>query len=203
MRKSILYALTALLAALTGLAAWYLTPVNGRPEQATARALIGGPFALTDQDGRPKSSGDFRGRYTLIYFGYTTCPDICPTELTKMGAALAGFEKLDAARGKQVVPLFITVDPERDTAAALKQYVPNFHPRMVGLTGSPEQVAAVMTAYRTYAKKTLAPSDAPQDYLMDHTSLIYLMGPDGNYVAHFTNANTVAQITDGLKKYIL
>jgi protein SCO1 len=202
MRKPILYALAALLAGGIGLAAWQLTPVPHATGVSTAQALVGGPFALTDQNGQPVNSADFQGRYLLIYFGYTTCPDICPTELTKMSAALTAFEALDAGRGKQIVPLFITVDPERDTVAALKQYVPSFHPRLVGLTGTPAQINVAMTAYRTYAKKQLAAGEPPENYLMDHTSLMYLMGPDGHYLAHFTNANTVAQMTDGLKAFV-
>jgi protein SCO1 len=202
MRKPILYALAALLAALAGVLAWQMTPAGGGSPTATGTPRIGGPFALTDQNGQPRSSGDFRGRWLLVYFGYTSCPDVCPTELAKMGAALAAFEKTDAARGAAVLPLFITVDPGRDTPAALKQYVPGFHPRLIGLTGSQAQTDAVIAAYRVYAKAVRTPGDDPKNYPVDHTSLIYLMGPDGNYVAHFTNANTVAEIADGLRQHL-
>ncbi len=198
MPRTTLYALVALLAVLAGVAAWQLTPGQQATTSASGTALIGGPFALTDQNGVARAAGEFRGRYMLIYFGFTTCPDVCPTELTKMGAALTLLEKSDSTKAQQVQPLFITVDPERDTVAAMKQYVPNFHPRLLGLTGSPAQINAVIQAYRVYARKNI-PADDPKNYMMDHTSYIYLMGPDGAYVTHFTNANTVADIARGLK----
>lgn len=202
MPRAGLYAFAALLAVITGLLAWRLTPGPGPVATGgTSAALIGGPFALTDQAGMPRASGDFRGRYLLIYFGYTTCPDVCPTELTKMAAALTALEKSDAARASLVQPLFITVDPERDTVAAMKDYVPNFHPRLIGLTGSPAQIKSVTQAYRVYVQKSI-PRDDPQNYLMDHSSFIYLMGPDGRYVSHFTNASSVAEITSGLKDMV-
>jgi protein SCO1 len=201
MPKLSLYALTALLAIVVGIVAWRLTPVATSPVVATGNALIGGPFALTDQNGARKAAMDFRGRYMLIYFGFTTCPDVCPTELTRMGAALTALERTDAARAALVQPILITIDPERDTVAAMKQYVPNFHPRLIGLTGTPEQIKAVTGAYRVYAQKRI-PEDDPENYTMDHTSYIYLMGPDGSYLTHFTTATTVPQITQGLKDAI-
>jgi protein SCO1 len=201
MPRPILYALTALLAVVLGVIAWRLTPTPAPAVVSSGTALVGGPFALTDQDGQPKASGDFRGRYMLIYFGFTTCPDICPTELSKIGGALTALEKSDAAKAKQVQPVFITVDPERDTPAAMKQYVANFHPRLIGLTGSPEQIKAVMQAYRVYARKNI-PKEDPANYMMDHTSMIYLMGPDGLFIEHYSMANTVAQIAQSLQKAV-
>ena len=140
---------------------------------------IGGPFSLVDHLGRAVTDRDFRGRFMLIFFGYTFCPDICPTELQTVADAI---DRMGPAGGK-VQPIFISVDPERDTVAVLKDYVPNFHPRLAGLTGTKEQVAAVARAYRVFYRKERAPGsrvgDADADYLMSHSSFIYLVGPDG------------------------
>ena len=119
------------------------------PAIASGEALIGGPFELTDQDGNTVTDQTYKGKLMLIYFGFTYCPDACPTALGVMSAAL---DKLDVA-AERVVPMLITVDPERDTPAVLKDYVSNFHPRMVGLTGTPEQVAQVAKAYRVFYQK--------------------------------------------------
>ncbi len=134
---------------------------------------VGGPFSLVDPSGKTVSDADFRGRWMLVYFGYTFCPDVCPTELQ---AVAAGMELL----GKQadlVAPIFITVDPVRDTPAAMGQYVKQFDDRLIGLTGNPEQIKAVTRAYRVYAAKSESTSGSA--YLMDHSSFLYLMGPDG------------------------
>ena len=146
---------------------------------------IGGPFKLVDHDGKARSARDFRGRNLLIYFGYTYCPDECPTALGDMARALDALGA-DAAK---VQPLFITVDPARDTPARLKLYVANFHPRLVGLTGSEEAVTSAAKAYRGYFAKSSTEA-APGKYLMDHTSIIYLMGPDGRYLTHFTRGTS-------------
>lgn len=143
-------------------------------------ASIGGPFTLTDQNGVERTDRDFRGKLMLVYFGYTYCPDVCPTELTVMATALDQL----GADASQVVPLFITVDPERDTAKVLKEYVPQFSERMLGLTGAERDIAAVAKAYRVYYAKS--PGSAGTPYLMDHTSLVYLMDREGRYLAHFT-----------------
>lgn len=134
---------------------------------------VGGPFALADPDGKLVTDTDFRGRWMLIYFGYTFCPDVCPTELQ---AVVAGLEKLGPLASK-VVPIFITVDPERDTPAAMGEYVKLFDDRLVGLSGTQAQITAALRAYRVYAVKSA--SKASTSYLMDHSSFLYLMGPDG------------------------
>lgn len=158
---------------------------------------IGGPFTLVDQDGKTRSDGDFRGEHLLIYFGYTYCPDVCPTALSDMGLAL---DELGDEAAK-VRPIFITVDPSRDTPERLKPYVANFHPRMIGLTGSEQAVTAAAKAYRVYFAKSKSEA-APGEYLMDHTSIIYLMSPEGRYLTHFghgTTAETMAaRIRDNL-----
>lgn len=152
-------------------------------------ALVGGPFTLTNQDGQTVTEKDFLGKHMLIFFGYTYCPDICPTELQVMTQALTSMgDKASAIR-----PLFITIDPERDTPDVMKSYVENFGGGLVGLTGTPEQIAAVAKAYRVYYKR--AGEAGATDYLMDHSSIIYLMGPDGKFVTHFgyaTDANDLA-----------
>lgn len=150
-------------------------------EPPLAGAKIGGPFTLTDQDGKTVSDTDFAGQYRLVYFGYSFCPDICPVDVQKLMRGLSQFEKADAARGAKVAPMFITVDPERDTPAALKPFVSRYHPRLVGLTGTPDQIAAVAKAYVvTYNK---VPGSAPDRYLMAHSQLAFLMDPAGKPLA--------------------
>ncbi|WP_010542726.1 SCO family protein [Sphingomonas elodea] len=145
----------------------------GEPPLAGAR--IGGPFTLVDQNGKTVTDANFAGTYRIVYFGYTYCPDVCPTDLAKIGAALRTLDKQAPQIAQKIVPLFVTVDPERDTPAALKQYVANFHPRLIGLTGKPEAIAQVAKAYAVAYMKQPTPSG----YLMGHTQVAYLMGPDG------------------------
>lgn len=152
---------------------------EGRPPLEGAR--IGGPFTLTDQTGRTVRDSDFAGQYRLIYFGYSFCPDICPVDLQKLMRGLSQFEKADAARGARVAPIFITVDPARDTPAALKPFVARYHPRLLGLTGTADQIAAVAKAYVvTYNK---VDGSSPDRYLMAHSQLAFLMDPDGKPLA--------------------
>lgn len=170
-----------------------LLPKGGVP--SVGQASVGGPFRLTDQTGKTVTDADFRGKLMLVYFGFTFCPDICPSGLQVMAAAIDAV----GPRAGEIVPVFITVDPERDTSAQLANYVPSFHPRLVGLTGSPAEIDAVAKAYRVYYKKVKdEKSSAP--YTMDHTSIIYLMGRDGRFVTHFTHATPVTAITAALKK---
>ena len=140
-----------------------------------AGAAIGGPFQLIDQTGRTVSEADFAGRFMLIYFGFTHCPDICPTELQVMANAVDALGE-DEAR---VVPVFITVDPERDRPELIKDYVAAFHPKMVGLTGSVDQVTAAAKAYKVYFSKQPGAGGNVNDYQVDHTPFVYLVGPDG------------------------
>jgi protein SCO1/2 len=139
-------------------------------------ATMGGPFALTDQNGRRVSDRDFAGKYRLVYFGYTFCPDVCPVDLQVIGAGLRRFEAGDAARAARVQPIFITVDPARDTPAVLRQYVAAFHPRLIGLTGSADEIAAVARVYRIGYSRGPGPAGG---YLMNHTRIAVLYGPDG------------------------
>jgi cytochrome oxidase Cu insertion factor (SCO1/SenC/PrrC family) len=154
--------------------------VPGLGRTVTSGAIaVGGPYVLTDQNGDKRSSSDFRGKYQLIYFGYSFCPDVCPTTLGVMSQALDKMG-VDANR---IVPIFITIDPARDTPGVLKSYMAAFGPRFVGLTGTPAEIAAAEKEYRVYAKKT--PLDGRGNYGMDHSSVIYLMGPDGRLVSFY------------------
>ncbi len=150
---------------------------GGGEINSAASLPIGGPFSLTDQNGTARHDSDFRGKLMLVYFGYVYCPDICPTTLAAMSQALDQL----GPESDQVQPIFITVDPERDTPAQLKLYAANFHPRLLALTGSADQVAAAEKDYRVYAKKVPEPGQA--DYLMDHSSFIYLMDRNGKLAA--------------------
>ncbi len=187
----------ALAAALVGglVAFAVVQPQVSNVLPSTGKALVGGPFTLVDHTGKTVTEKDFRGLYMLVYFGFTHCPDVCPTGLQVMSAAL---EKV-GAKAEQVTPILITVDPERDTPEQLASYVPSFHPRLVGLTGSPEQVGAALKSYRVYAKKVDDPKSAA-GFTFDHTSLLYLMDRNGDYIAHFTHATPVDRIAERLAK---
>jgi protein SCO1/2 len=197
--------LRLLLIAFTGLAIGALAALLVLPgvlqrlpsAPSTGRALIGGPFTLTDHTGRRVTDQDFRGRHMLVMFGFTFCPDVCPSGLQVMSAA---FDKL-GAKAERVTPVFITVDPERDTPAVLAAYVPSFHKRLVGLTGTPEEVAAAAQAYRVYYRK-VRDAKSTVDYTIDHSAFIYLMGADGAYIAHFTHATGVDALADRLAKLL-
>jgi protein SCO1/2 len=171
-----------------------LTPVK---TISVGRALVGGPFTLTDQTGKRVSDTDFRGRFMLVTFGFTFCPDVCPSELQLIAAAL---DRL-GADAQRIVPLFITVDPERDTPSQLGSYVASFYPRLIGLTGSAAEIAAVTKDYRVYVRK--APdSKSTAGYTMDHSALMYLMGPDGLYRAHFTPGMGVEALAQRLAEAV-
>jgi protein SCO1 len=171
----------AALVALLMLLPPILSGCTARDDPPLKGASIGGPFALVDQDGRRVSDRDFAGVYRIVYFGYTHCPDVCPTDLATLGQALARFGKEDPARAGRVQPLFITVDPERDTPAVLRQYVASFHPRLKGLTGSPAEIAAAAREYlASYRKGPIQPGGG---YAMGHSRQMLLMGPKGEPIA--------------------
>ncbi|MBL4613436.1 MAG: SCO family protein [Magnetovibrio sp.] len=163
---------------------FYLAGNQASATQSTGRVSIGGPFQLTDHTGKAVSDETYRGKYLLVYFGYTFCPDVCPTSLGIMGDAL---DLLTPEQLDKVVPIFISVDPDRDTSEVLADYVPNFHDKIIGLTGTQAQVKAAARAYKTFFAKVNA-DDPDGNYLMDHSSITYVMGPDGLYVAHFSHA---------------
>lgn len=186
------------LVVLISAAAYFYWHRDGASPGATRAGLtaIGGPFALTDQNGRTVTDRDYRGKFMLVYFGYTFCPDACPTALLQIGQAL---DRLGPS-GDAVQPIFITIDPARDTQEQLKSYAANFHPRLVALTGTPAQIAQVAKAYRVYYAK--AADSGTTDYLMDHTSIIYLMDREGGYLTHFTHLSTPDQIATAIRKYL-
>jgi protein SCO1/2 len=157
-------------------------------------ALIGAPFTLIDQDGNVRHAADFRSRFMLVYFGYSTCPDVCPTTLAVMADAL---EKLGPKAGR-VVPIFVTIDPGRDTPGVLKAYLNEFGPRFVGLTGDAKAIAAAAQAYRVYYRKR----PLSGGYAMDHSSQIYLMGPDGKFIAIYDETLGPDGLADALKKQL-
>ncbi len=157
---------------------------------------IGGPFTLVDENGKTVTDQDFRGKWLLVYFGYTYCPDVCPTSLARNGGAI----DLLGDKGEQVVPVLITVDPQRDTPEKLKDYVHSFHPRMVGLTGTPDQIAQVAKEYRVFYLKP--PQGDDRDYLVDHSSLSYLIRPDGRFVQHFSYRASPQELADQLNKLL-
>jgi protein SCO1/2 len=143
------------------------------------------------------TDADFAGRWQLVFFGFTYCPDVCPTTLATVSAALAELGE-DA---DQVAPLFVTVDPERDTPAAMAEYLANFDPRIVGLTGSPEQIKAAAKAFRVYYAR-VDKDDQPDGYTMDHSAFLYLMGPDGDYAAHFSHQDDPGEIAGGIRGFL-
>lgn len=157
------------------------TKQGGPVSRPLEGARIGGPFTLTDQNGRTVRDTDFNGKYRLVYFGYSFCPDICPVDLQKLMRGLAQFEKSQPALGANIQPLFITVDPARDTPASLKPFVERYHPRLLGLTGTPEQIADVTKKYAMVYNKV--EGSAPDRYLMSHLQIAYLMGPDDKPIA--------------------
>ncbi|MFM7028951.1 MAG: SCO family protein [Chakrabartia sp.] len=172
-RFSLLFALGLLTACGGGGASSEPPPLQG--------ARMGGAFTLINQDGKTVSDRDFKGRYRLIYFGYSFCPDVCPTDVAVMGKALQLFEKADKDRAEKVTPIFITVDPARDTPAVLKQFVGHFHPRMIGLTGSVAQIDDVAQRYGIPFMR--AAPNAQGAYLVDHARLMVLYGPQGEPIA--------------------
>ncbi|KAK2361121.1 protein SCO1 protein 2, mitochondrial [Trifolium repens] len=163
---------------------------------SAGKAAIGGPFELTNHHGKRVTEKDFMGRWTLMYFGFTHCPDICPEELQKLVAAV---DKIKEKSGIQTVPVFISVDPERDTVEQVAEYVKEFHPKLIGLTGSVEEIKSVARAYRVYYMKT---AEEDSDYLVDHSIVIYLMAPDMGFVKFFGKNNDVDSLTDGVIKEI-
>jgi protein SCO1 len=159
----------------------------------SGHAPVGGPFELTDQAGHRRSDTDFRGKLVVLYFGYTYCPDVCPTELQSISLAL---DELGVA-GEAVQPLFITVDPDRDTPARLAEFVSSFHPRLIGLTGSSAEIRKTAIAYRTFFVKNGATT--PRDYSVDHTGFIYLIGKDGYYLGFLPPGSTPDEIAGAIR----
>src|SRR6202023_792122 len=190
----------AILAGLVilGTGAFLALALRDNPRGAAGTVLasaIGGPFRLTDQNGKTVTDADLKGKWSLVYFGYTHCPDACPTALNDISIALEDLgTKRDAVR-----PVFITVDPERDTPEALKAYVTSFDAPILALTGTADQIANAAKGYRVYYAKH---PEAGGDYSMDHSSVIYVMDPEGRFTASFTHQSTPEEIAERLKKLL-
>ncbi|WP_097063361.1 SCO family protein [Sphingomonas guangdongensis] len=186
------------------LAALLLAGCGGQSAAPTqpplAGARIGGPFTLINQDGRPTSERDFAGRYRIMYFGYTFCPDVCPTDVQTIGAGLKALEQRDAAKAAKAVPIFVSIDPERDTPVVVKEFVANFHPRMVGLTGPLAAITQVAKKYGVYFAKQKP--GASGSYLMDHSRQAYLMSPDGQPMALLPTEAGPEKVADELERWI-
>ena len=198
-RLVLLAAMAFTFGTLVALAALQLSGGNtgATMTQIEGKALVGGPFTLTDHTGRRVTEKDFAGKFTLVFFGYTYCPDVCPAELQVMTAAM---EQL-GAKSKQVTPVFITIDPKRDTVEQMASYVSNFHERLVGLTGSHEEIRSVAKAYRVFYAKA-KDDGSSTDYLMDHSSIVYLMNPKGEYAAHFSYGTGPEKMAQGIAKHL-
>lgn len=198
LRRLLIIVMLLALAVIGGAGYLYLTGENAGTGGGTAE--FGGAFELVNTEGETVTEADFQGGYQLIYFGYTYCPDVCPTALSTMSRALDRFAERDAAAARKVTPVFITVDPGRDTVEVMRSYVQHFHPRLIGLTGTAEQVRQAAKAYRVYYAKV---EDAgSSEYLMDHSSYVYLMGPQGRLLTHFTHRDSPEAIAEGLAAYV-
>ena len=180
------------IAVLVGAAGWV-----GWDAMQGRQPAIGGPFTLVDQNGRTVTNEMLKGKPTLIYFGYTFCPDVCPTSLLLMETAI---ETLGPDAAKKVNLVFITIDPGRDTEKLIKDYVGNFSPTFIGLTGTPEQVTAAARAYRVYYQKVPGKDGAP--YLMDHSSIVYVLDRNGRFVTHFTHEAKAEAIAAGVQRLL-
>lgn len=172
---------------------------GGRAEPPLKGAALGGPFTLTGHNGKRASDTNFRGKYPIYYFGFTNCPDVCPTDLAKIAQALRSFERTDPSRAARVQPFLITVDPERDTPPVLARYVEAFHPRLIGLTGTPNEIAAAAKAFAIYYAKQ--PVEAG-GYTMNHNRIAYLFGPKGEPIAILPAEKGAAAITAELDRWV-
>jgi cytochrome oxidase Cu insertion factor (SCO1/SenC/PrrC family) len=186
----------AAVAVAVGLGLGFLIPIT-KPDSVVTRPAIGGPFALVNQFGQPVTDKSFAGRHMLVYFGYTYCPDVCPTELQVMSNAL----DLLGEPSKAIDPVFITIDPERDTVEQMKTYSTHFHPRLQALTGTSEQVKAAAKAYGVYFARA-RDTGATTEYLMDHSSIVFLIGPDGGYVTHFRGGTSPEDMAKQIRRFL-
>ncbi|MES2984538.1 MAG: SCO family protein [Pseudomonadota bacterium] len=198
--KKIVIAWLVCVLGLVGLFGWVGGSVFSNPRGADGSAaapLITAEFTLQGGKGKTVTAQDFRGRYMLVYFGFTHCPDICPTTLLLMNNVVNQLGK----NADRVQPIFITVDPERDTPASTTEYASHFGPRVLGLSGTPAQIKAAADSFKVYYSKVEDKTSA-MGYVMDHSGFIYLMGPDGKYVTHFTHGVSEQELAEGLASYV-
>lgn len=199
-RRTVLLPFLAAIAVVAAGALWHLGDISAHRNVegvATGEPVnIGGPFKLIDQNGAARTDQDFRGKFLLVFFGYTYCPDVCPTTLAVMKSAL----EMLGSRADNVVPLFITVDPKRDTPEKLKAYLSSFGPRFVGLTGGDKAIAAVAKEYRVYYQTR--PPENGGDYTVDHSGVVYLMDESGRFVANYSLENSPDMMAQDLLKHL-
>jgi cytochrome oxidase Cu insertion factor (SCO1/SenC/PrrC family) len=203
MNKFFAYAVSVLVVVGLVVAAFVISnEMFGERIQGSSRVIvgapqIGGPFTLVDENGQQVTDEDFKGKLMLVFFGYTFCPDVCPTELNVYAEVMQGL----GDEADQVTPVFITIDPERDTVEVVKEYTDAFHPSIVGLTGSTEQIAHVKKQYRAYGQAVDKDKD-PEFYLVDHTSFSYLMGKDGEMITVFSYGTKAEEIITNIQKLL-
>jgi protein SCO1/2 len=183
-RRRPIIIVSAILAVVVGLGLGFLIPV-GQPGLEVSQSFIGGEFEMVNHLGETVTQETFKGRHMLVYFGYTFCPDVCPTELQSVTVALNDMGKT----ADKITPVFVTIDPERDDVAAVREYIGFFHPRLVGLTGTPAQVQTITDAFGVFYARARDTGET-SDYLMDHSSLIFLMDEDGQYITHIRNGTS-------------
>ena len=187
------------LTSFVGYKGWKMYEFNQLSSTERAQILtttpIEGKFSLTDHNGQAVSEKTYLGRYTLVFFGYTWCPDVCPTMLSDVAMVMDNLGKTS----EQLVPIFISVDPERDTISVLKEYANNFHPGIVGLTGSLDEVAAAARSFRVGYGKVIADPAEPEDYSMSHSADLFLMDPDGEPIRQYRFGVTVEALTEDLR----
>lgn len=167
-----------------------------KPDATASGPRIGGPFSLTDHNGKAVTDADYRGRYMLVFFGYTYCPDICPTAMQTISDAL----DMLGDKANNIVPVFISVDSKRDTPEHMKAFVESFHPNIVGLTGTPDQVAEVAKNYVVYYSRIEVEGSGGEDYFLNHSSITYLMDPHGHFITHFSHGTPPKEIADKLRQ---
>jgi protein SCO1/2 len=202
-------AMNELLRALSLSAILAVSACSAQPEPENATAIdaaaplagarIGGPFTLTGEDGRPVSDTDFAGKYRIMYFGYTFCPDVCPVDMQNLGAAMRLLDKQDPELSTRIQPIFVTVDPARDTPAVLAEFTDAFYPRLLGLTGDPEKIATVAKEYAIYYKAE--PPSAGGGYLVNHSRQAYLMSPDNKPLALLPIEESPQAIVDEIERW--
>lgn len=194
--KILLYFVIAAVFLLVGLTTRLPQILEEPTGTAQGSIQVGGPFELVDTKGNTVTHEDIMGAYSLIYFGYTYCPDVCPTSLQTVTMAM---QMIPARKSNKIVPILITIDPERDTPEVLAQYVTHFHPSTVGLSGSPEQIKQAAKSYRVYYQKVVENGKPAEDYLMDHSGFMYLMGPEGNNLDFYPHGITPEELAERLK----
>ncbi len=197
MRMPVLSWMICVIGLLSVAALWVVRPPvpTESPSQNVAGVTVGGPFSLIDQDGHTKTDKSWQGKYLILYFGFTHCPDVCPLGLNNITEAL---NALPEETVEKIQPVFITVDPLRDDVAALKNYVPLFHKKLVGLTGTEKQIEAVKTSYRVYAQK----QGAGPNYMVNHSAFTYLIAPNGELLHAFPHNTAPSEMADAIKKFV-